>query len=517
MPLAIGIGIALITYILRAWPRVGLPDYGADVFFHLALADSIRKDRDRQKITKYFSIGNYNDYPLLLHYLLAPIPKETLEKISGYISPLFDVFNAALLYWFAYWATRSPAAGVAVWLFYLASPQLSLESLTLTPRLLGIFFFNLWALSMAIGVYHASAAWAVASVAAGVACFFTIRFQLLPMLAAGMLFWAATGRAMFLELEAAAFAVSFCLHPRYFINAFISYCVKTHDYARNWRFYGDENERLGGIDKNAPGARKRRFGERLGKEIRMLFFFNPAAWLMAAAGFWLAKAGRGGSTGDIEKILWVWFLMSFAAFLLAERFPQLGQRSGDGYRQFPMFGAFPGAFIAGAAFVESYHSAPVFFAFLAAGLAGSLVLTLRMDTKGYKEKLKSTSSFIRPELKAILERVRGYQWGCVMCLPSANNYSMIYFGDKRVVEVVGRSRPDKKLFEAFIKNREVRLDELLRMFDIDYFFIDTALPEWNQDTSAIGEIVEREGSFIFIRIFPSAKAPADKAQTSHSG
>jgi hypothetical protein len=126
IPLAIGIGIALITYIVRAWPRAGIPNYGADEFFHLALADVIRKEHDRQKITRYFSIGKYNDYPLLLHFLLAPFPKEFLEMAGGYISPLFDVFNAALLYWFTFSITGSTVDGVAVWLFYVASPQLSL-------------------------------------------------------------------------------------------------------------------------------------------------------------------------------------------------------------------------------------------------------------------------------------------------------------------------------------------------------------------------------------------------------
>jgi hypothetical protein len=505
IPVAIGLGIALITYFVRVWPRVGFPNYGLDVYFHLALTDVVRKERDRQKFSSFFLIGEYNDYPVLMHYLLSPISGKLLEKIRAFVSPLFEVLNAALLYWFTYSITGNVSVAFAAWLFYLASPQLTIECLTLTPRLLGIFFFNLWMLAMIIGAYYSSPAWAVVSVLAGTACFFTSRYQLPLMLAAGILLWAATGRVIFVELETAAFAISLCLSPKHFAHAFISYFAKTYDFARYWRFYGDEPDRLGSVTGDLPGSQNKRHFETLKKEIKMLFSFNPATWLMAAAGYWLVKTGRGNATHDIEAMLWVWFSMSFGVFIVTERFPQLGQRSGDGYKQFPMFGALPGAFLAGVMFVGSYRSAPIFFAFLAAGLAGSLLLVLRMETKGYKEKLKATPSYTPPEMKAILDKVRDYPWGNVMCLPTTYNYPMIYLGNKRVVEVVGRNRHDKKLIGTFYKTLELPLEEYIEKFELDYFFINTGMALWSRDTSELGEVVEKEGPFVFVRIFPAVK------------
>lgn len=497
------IAIAAVTYLVRVMPRFGVADYGMDTYFHLASADNIRKERNRQKINRFFTMGEYNDYPFLLHYLLVPFPKNLLEKYSAFINPVFDVLNVLLLYSFSLYMHVPPAVCVAIWLFYLASPQLTLESINLTPRLLGLFFFNLWTLSMIAAAFRPSLPWAAVAAFAGTACFFTIRFQLAIMLATGPLLWAVTGKAAFIEIEAVTFALCFCLNPRQFISTFASYCIKTYDYASRWRYYGDESERIKQIYDDSGAARKKQLITSLKNELRMLVSFNPAMWFMAAAGLML-KA-RNAEPAGIEHALWAWFLMSFWVFVFTQRFPQLGQRSGDGYRQFPMFGALPGAYIAGIVLAESLHNSPIFFAFLAAGLAGSLVLTLRLGTKSFKNKLKNSSSYLRPELMNVIRRVNDYPWGCVMCIPDLYNYAMIYYGNKRVVEVVGRSRPYKEKVSTYFVKLELPLEEYVRMFDLDYFFIDTSSARWDKDPADAGEIVEREGPYIFIKVKPELK------------
>jgi hypothetical protein len=505
LPLAAGLGIAVVTYLVRVWPRIGLVDYGTDTYFHLKLACVIRKERNRQNFARYFSIGNHNDYPLLFHYLLAVLPKEFLERANGYISPFFDVLSAVLLYWFSYVLTGEWRIGIIAWFFYLMTPQLSLEALSLTPRLLGVFFFNFWIAAMIMFVRNGAAIWAVAAVASGALCFFEIRFQLPFMLTVGFLLWALTGKCAFAALEAAVFATAFILNREQFIRTFQSYWIMTSDGGRHWRFYGDDQDRLSGVFRKTGKIEYRRHADLMKKELRMLFSYNPASWLMLAAGYWLVAMGHGRALSEAKMTLWVWFLMSFVTFLLAQRFPQFGQRGGDGYRQYPMFGMIPGTILLGAAVFESSKTAPIFCATLAAGGLFCAFLTLRMTSKGFKNKLKESFACIAPELKSILKKAQDYPWGGVMCLPHTYNYTMIYFGDKRVVDTIERSRPYRRLHSTFIVKLELSLDEYIRLFDLDYFFVNTSLPFWSRDTSAVGEVVEKEGPFIFVRIFPEVK------------
>ncbi len=197
--------------------------------------------------------------------------------------------------------------------------------------------------------------------------------------------------------------------------------------------------------------------------------------------------------------------MTFVTFLLTERIPQLGQRGGDGYRQYPIFGAAPGALLAGLFMVEAYHGSKPVFLIFAAGLAGSIALTLRIATRGFRKKLMASFTYIKPELKAILLRVREYPMGGVMCLPHTYNYCMIYFGDKRAVDTIERSRPYRHLHSTFIMKLQFPLEKYVELFDLDYFFMDTSLPYWNMDVSAIGDIAEKEGSFVFVKIRPDIK------------
>jgi hypothetical protein len=514
IPLSIGIGIALVTYAIRVWPRVGFPDYGADAFFHLALADVIRTEHNRQNFARYFSIGEYNDYPLLLHYFLALIPKETLEKISGYISPTFEVLNAILLYCFSMYLTGSWQIGLVAWIFYIASPQLSLESLTLTPRLAGLFLFNFWVVAMIVGVNEGSYLWMALSVTGGVASFFMMRAQLPFLLVTGILISGVTGDVKFFVLEALVFGLSFIMNPPQFIRNFKSYWIMTYDAGRYWRFYGDDRDRLEGMYKKDGVVTYKRTIQIIRKEVQMLISYNPASWLMALAVIWQFATGAGGSANNILPSVNAWFMMAFVTFLLAERIPQLGQRGGDGYRQYPEFGALPGALIAGVVFSNLLKNGNAIICCVAAtGLIVSIALTVRIATKGFKSKLKASFTYIRPELKAILGRIRTYPMGGVMCLPHTYNYSMIYFGNKRVVDIIERSRPYRQLHSTYIMKLLLPLDEYVRMFNLDYFFIDTSLPYWNRDTSALGEIVEREGQYVFVRIKPEIKQHImDRAQ-----
>ncbi len=479
---AICVGIAAVTFIVRATPGIGFFGGDSGSLFHLALADVIRKDRDRQKFVRYFSVGTYNDYPVLLHSLLSVIPKKTLEKIGGLISPFFDALNAVLVYWLCIELTGSNVAGIAAWLFYLASPQMELESIGLTPRVLGALLFNLWIVAMMVGLQSVSSPWAFVSILAGAACFHTMRMPLPLMLIVGPALWAATGNPTYAVLEACALAAAFLLNTKHFSATLTAY------WAMNF-------------GKGAGRADDNKLNGYLNTVLRILFIENFSVLVMFAAGLWVAVTGHGDAHLLMKRILWYWFLIAFVIFLAAVFVPRFA-RGGDGVRRLPMLCALPGAVLSGIAVQDAYKYAPALFWALAAGFAVSYILTLRMTLPGFKNKLKSSPLYMGNDLKTILKRVAGYPFGGVMCLPDTNNNAMIYHGGKRVVDVIergGRNGRNSELAAAFRNRLKRPIADNIKLFELDYFFIDTS-SSWSKDIGALGEVVEREGPYVFLRV-----------------
>ncbi len=474
-----------------------MPDYGADAFFHMKAADVLRVHHDRHRLADWFAVGSFNDYPPLFHWLLSVFPKGFIEKANGFIAPVFDALNAVLLNMFCYMLTGVWWVGPLAWIFYIASPQISIEALSLTPRLLSLFFFNLWFVAMLAGGTGASAVWTSVSIGAGVACFYTGRSQLPLMLAGGVVLTIVSGESVYMIMEAGMLLVAFLLGSDQFIRTFKSYAIMTGDTSRRWRDYGDERDRLA---RAVGGGGEQSAAEMLKRELKMLFAYNPGAWIALVAGAWLSGFEDDFLAWEVRRLMWAWFLTAFVAFIATQRFPQLGQRAGEGYRQFPEFGAVPGSIIIAVAVAESYRLSPPLFAFLVVAGAASLFMILWIVSPRYRAKLKASGTYINPGLKSILERSRDLPGGNIMCLPTIFNYPMIYYGDRKVVDVVERSVPYRDIAEKYVFGPKLTLAEYAAEFDLDYFLIDTSNPDWSLDYSGAGKVIDSEGPLVIVEV-----------------
>jgi len=499
----IGVAIAAATYLIRVLPRIGLPDYGADAYFHLTLADVIRAERDRQKFVRFFTFGKYNDYPLLLHYILSIIPKNMLEKANGLISPAFESMNAAFLYAVCLVMTGDWRLGAAACAFYIASPQLSTESLSLTPRLLGLFFFNVHFAGMIICVLNHSAIWGAIAVLAGVLCFYTTRAQLPFMVAGGILLWAFSKSHCFLTIEAAAFVISFILNPKHFMKTFKSYWNMTTDNGLHWRVFGEERARLMG-EGGTTGSPLKRLAGIAKEELKMLFSYNPAVWISAAAGIYIIHRRSGLLPHPAVVMLSVWLFMVFVIFVLAERFPVLGQRVGEGYRQYPEYGAVPGAMLGAIALFAAFKNNKPFFYAVLFMLVCALLLALRIATPGFRKKMKVSTAWITPELKEILKRFGDLPFGTVMCVPLWLNYPTMYFARKRIVGIIEHSVPYGAYYRKYYGNRKCSLAESIKEFGLDYFLVHSEKQDVDQ-MSALGEQIDKEGPYVLLKVRPELK------------
>lgn len=95
------IGLLIITFISRWWPRILRPNaLNDDTYYHLLQSEYIRElgMKVPRKHPKFILPGKYI-YPPVYHFILAFFPKKAREKFETISSALFDTFLVAIFLW----------------------------------------------------------------------------------------------------------------------------------------------------------------------------------------------------------------------------------------------------------------------------------------------------------------------------------------------------------------------------------------------------------------------------------
>jgi hypothetical protein len=133
-----------ISYIVQIYPRIYNKYFGVDVWTLLLEIDLIRNNKHLvplKKIKHGFILDGYFDYPPIFLMLLSFIPKKTLLRIQGFISPLFDALVNVAIFYITYNLSGSVGMAVLAQLIYTFIPVSALENAALLPRSLGYALF----------------------------------------------------------------------------------------------------------------------------------------------------------------------------------------------------------------------------------------------------------------------------------------------------------------------------------------------------------------------------------------
>ena len=144
--------ISLTGYIIQIFPRLFNRKFGVDVWTRLLEINLVRQNNHRipKKIDKRFIISGNFDYPPVFPFLLSFIPKNRLEKIQGFVAPIFDCLLGIVVYIFVFSLTGNIMASLLSQIAYILTPVTALENSYLTPRSLGYFLMSVTLLLLLI-------------------------------------------------------------------------------------------------------------------------------------------------------------------------------------------------------------------------------------------------------------------------------------------------------------------------------------------------------------------------------
>lgn len=140
MSLLSGLIIPILSYLLQTYPRLFNKYFGVDVWTRMIEAEYFRKNHHKppmQKISNGFILEGYLNYPPALPWILSFIPKTTVLKIQGFISPLFDIIQNYLVFLITLQLTNRLQAALLAQVIYASIPLTILENSYLTPRSMG--------------------------------------------------------------------------------------------------------------------------------------------------------------------------------------------------------------------------------------------------------------------------------------------------------------------------------------------------------------------------------------------
>lgn len=144
--LLISAGIAVFSFFLQSWPRFVNKSFGVDVWTRLLEVSHIRQNNHRvpgAALSDQFMVSGYFDYPPVFPIMLSYIPKKLLDRIKGFIAPLFDVMQGMFLFYISYFLTQDMWFAIVAQTTYVLTPVIAAENSQLTPRSLGYFNFSL--------------------------------------------------------------------------------------------------------------------------------------------------------------------------------------------------------------------------------------------------------------------------------------------------------------------------------------------------------------------------------------
>jgi hypothetical protein len=160
--------VALLHFLLQAWPRLANPFFGVDGWRHMLAADFLRRRRalPRESLPNYLFTGPF-DYPPALIALLALLPDGARMQAQRFLSPAVEAAHGALVFLLVrHWTGDAAAAALAQAVFAL-TPITALENSQLNARGLGSLLLTVALVGSVLGAGGAGAAWLAAALAAG--------------------------------------------------------------------------------------------------------------------------------------------------------------------------------------------------------------------------------------------------------------------------------------------------------------------------------------------------------------
>lgn len=147
-PYLFGVGVAAGGFLLHVYPRLVNRYFGVDAWRHLLAADYIRQGRAEAFSRERYLIPGDSDYPPVLRWVLACLPKATAERYERFVAPAFDFLHSLVIFSLGWSLSGDVGIAVVAQLLHLTSPLVAVENSSLSARPLSALLVSLILLTL---------------------------------------------------------------------------------------------------------------------------------------------------------------------------------------------------------------------------------------------------------------------------------------------------------------------------------------------------------------------------------
>lgn len=492
-----GLIIPAILFLFESYPRLFNKHFGVDVWTRLIEIDHVRKNHHRipGKIKKGFIIEGYFDYPPLFPILLSLIPKKTLEKIQGFISPFFDSIHCLVIFIIAYQLTNRLDIALVAQLIYLFTPLVILENSYLTPRSFGYLNFTLALYPLLLYTTSPKIIYLIVGFCFSVLIFLTHRFATQSFLLAVVFFSFIERTFFYTAIFLFAGLCATLVTNGYYLKVLKGHWYNIFFWIKNYK-YRFANQIKGNAAKTPKDI--------IGKMYYILGTFSPLTligtniWLLSAFLFIFMRIYNI----DILQIqnpifykmsLWVIFFYLFAIIVLS--FKQLIP-IGEGQRYVEMATA-PIAILSSIAFFSflntEYRDASVFI--FGAFIAINFSLILFIQKKGIIDDTNRTLTDNMRQAFKFINKLPGTPR--IMCIPHQITTMTVY--NTRTDILVNADNPGLMRITDFYPVLKKSVKELVKEYSLDYLLLRESFVKIEDLKIKKPNIIYRSGDILLLK------------------
>lgn len=485
--------IPSLSYILQAWPRIFKKSFGVDVWTRLLEADHVRKNNHaipQQPLSDQFIVSGNFDYPPVFPLVFSYFPKKQLEKIEGFIAPLFDAIQNVFVYFLAMVVTDSAWIAFASQIIYSLIPMIALENSYLTPRSLGYLNFTLVVSSLLLYLNAGSPYWLVAGAVFCTLIFLTHRFATQSFLFISIFFTYYLNTPLFLQVFLGGFAAALLVTNGYYLRVLKGHLYNIYFWVCNLEFRFAHQVR--GIEKQQQKQ------DWVGQVYKLLSVLSPVAvfglnpW--ALVGFVLPILSYMGLIHTpimlAQFTAWILFFYFFGVVVLkTKRLMPIG----EGQRYMEM-ATVPTA-IASAWLLYTYWALWYVRALAFLIALGSLLVILAVQIKGV---LADTNRSLTGGLVQAFAFINSLNSPRIVCVPHQNTTLTVYHTKAQVL--VNADNPGLMRIQDVYPVLKLSLKELKEKYQLTHALVRTSFVSLDELDVSDKDIVFQEDDVAIVEL-----------------
>mgnify|MGYP000017513116 CR=1 FL=1 len=485
--IAIAVGLAMRFY----WAAVRGAAH--DTWYHLHLAEYIRKNRTLPDRVDQFLVPGPYDYPPALHLLLALFPSRVVRQYNWMLAPVVELLHVFLVCWVAFWLTGDITRAAMAGGIYATFPTQIVQFTALTPRVLGTFLVSLIVVLTFYGVVSGVLlSFAVATIL-GAILLLTHKMSSQTVLFLFSFLSIVWLDSTYLALFGGMVALATVGSGGHYLTVLRGHVSIINFWRRQYSA------------GRPPGEFMRRFGNDVGdpeesketlasvvtwvKRNEWTMFVADNAWTFVLPIVLLVVGLRGGPPMLEMLAVWGLFILGFA--ILTQYVPYF-KLVGDGYKYF-MWGAFPTAVVLAA--VLPFDGGFFYEVGYIVILLGSTIyafLRLYLRVSGLETNVRD----VLTDGRDVLDFLEAEDGENVLTLPFGMSFKLLYATDLKVLFHQNPKIASESAFPVPIEP----LRDIVSQFDIDYVLVDTKKLDLTKfETAGLTTVFEHAGYVVLGR------------------